>query len=234
MSSASRNSSGAKRRPRLRVGQRQHPQDAGGPSHGHSQKRHELERAEAGQPLLVALCCGHEQLVRYLGQEHRLSGVHDLHSACFEAGVVRRDVQERTFGLVGGGHRETNKPPFFAYHVDRAVVGDVRHDGLREIVKHLLGVERSPQRKGDLRQKRVPARGLFSERLGAFAIGNLSRDFGGADDFALGIANRRDRQRDRDEGAALGPANGLEMIDALAGPDRPRARGPPPDGDRRE
>ena len=51
------------------------------------------------------------------------------------------------------------------------------------------------------------------------AIRDVPGDLRRADDRARGVADRRDGQRDRDERAVLAPANGVEVVDALAAPD---------------
>src|SRR3954462_479589 len=53
------------------------------------------------------------------------------------------------------------------------------------------------------------------------AIGNIPGNLRGANHGAIGIANRRDCQRDRDERAVLTPANRVEMLDAFAAADAP-------------
>src|SRR5205807_80213 len=50
----------------------------------------------------------------------------------------------------------------------------------------------------------------------ALALGDVARDLRGADDAALRIANRRDRERDVDQPAILRAAHGLEVVHRLA------------------
>src|SRR5258705_1713005 len=52
--------------------------------------------------------------------------------------------------------------------------------------------------------------------FGAFALGDLAGDFGGADDATRGILDRRDGQREIDESTVFALADGVEMLDAFA------------------
>src|SRR5262249_38690749 len=51
------------------------------------------------------------------------------------------------------------------------------------------------------------------------APGDVARDLRGADDPPLDVANRRDRERDVEQAAVLAPADGFEVVDALAASD---------------
>ena len=61
--------------------------------------------------------------------------------------------------------------------------------------------------------------GFLQRQLSALAIGDVAKDVRGADDFAPGVPERRDRQGNIEALAIPGQANGLVVIDALAGSD---------------
>jgi hypothetical protein len=62
-------------------------------------------------------------------------------------------------------------------------------------------------------------------RLALFARRDVAGNFRCADDFALGILDGRDGQRNLDRTAVLASANGFIMLDALATPDTVDDRG---------
>ena len=53
-------------------------------------------------------------------------------------------------------------------------------------------------------------------RLGPLAVGDVAGDLRGPDDRAVGVADRRDGERDVDDAPVLGDALGLEVLDPLA------------------
>jgi hypothetical protein len=61
--------------------------------------------------------------------------------------------------------------------------------------------------------------------FGAFAVGDLAGDFGGADDTSGGVANGGDGEGNVDQGAIFALAGGVEMLDAFAAPDPGESRG---------
>jgi hypothetical protein len=63
------------------------------------------------------------------------------------------------------------------------------------------------------------ARKQLDQLLPALSLGDVARDFRRADDPAIGVLDRRNRERDVDQAAVLAPANGFVVIDALAAPD---------------
>ena len=56
---------------------------------------------------------------------------------------------------------------------------------------------------------------LTQRDFGPFSLADVARNFGGADDHAAAVADRGNRKRDVDQGAALRNAHGLEVVDAL-------------------
>ena len=52
--------------------------------------------------------------------------------------------------------------------------------------------------------------------FGAFAIGDIARDLGGADDAAGGVLDGRDGEREVDESAVFALAEGVEMLEPFA------------------
>ena len=62
-------------------------------------------------------------------------------------------------------------------------------------------------------------------RLGAFALGDVAGDFGGADDLAGLVADRRDRQGDMDQPAVLATPHRFIVVDLLPAPDALQDRG---------
>ncbi len=92
-----------------------------------------------------------------------------------------------------------------------AGVGAERRDGLVEQhVESTLGRDLLGERRG---QRLQPRR----QRQSAMAIADVAGDHRGADDLAVGSADRRDRQRDDDLTAVLGHPLGLVVLDPLAG-----------------
>ena len=82
-----------------------------------------------------------------------------------------------------------------------------------ELVLGLIGQPRLGQR-GLL----VPA-GLLALGLEPLPLAHVAGDLGRAHDAAVAGPDGRDRQRDRDQVAVLGPALGLEVLDCLAAPE---------------
>src|SRR6516225_4178157 len=54
--------------------------------------------------------------------------------------------------------------------------------------------------------------------MGALALGDIAGDLRGADDTPIGAVDGRYRERNVEQAAVLTPANGFEVIDALAAP----------------
>ncbi len=122
--------------------------------------------------------------------------------------VVRMEHQLRPLsGILLRGDAAVLEPAIVG-EGDRAVrVGGPDHvgDGVRQVAKALLaGAQRL---------------------LGAFALGDVAGDFGGADDLAGLVADRRDRQGDVDEAAVLATPHRFIVVDLLAAPDALQDRG---------
>ena len=85
-------------------------------------------------------------------------------------------------------------------------VGDI---GQELVLEAVGGLGIGPRRRFRGQQR-------FALLLGAFHVGNVAHDFGGADNFVLRVGDGRDGQRDIDLAAVLATANRFEVVDPFA------------------
>jgi hypothetical protein len=129
-------------------------------------------------------------------------------------------LRERYLGWIhvldGHGHQR----PVLIDDVDGAVVRDDWRRRGGERPQRLLVVQRSRERKGHVGEKRLALHGPGCECFGLLPLRDVSCDLGGTYDLAVGVKDRRDRQRDGNHAPVEALAHRFEVVHTPPGPDR--------------